>query len=230
MPFSICAPWFTLPYSVASPTSSTRMIPLPSTTVVPRSTLFDGYVASSSKSASTVVLAIIGSPVSVDSLICNDCACSSTPSAGTSSPVFNITTSPTTTSLREISCTLPSRRTVTIASSLTVFSTSNARAAFTSKIKPIPLASTMAKNMPMGSRNAEKPACSGPQQCTHDITIESSQAMSRMRMIGSSNFSRNFFHNDSRAGGVSTFSPYLRRLSSTCCRVSPTIFSSNIIS
>ena len=194
-----------------------------------RRTLLEGYVASASKSASTVVLDIIGSPVSVDSFICNDCACNSTPSAGTSSPVFSTTTSPTTTSLRDTSCTFPSRITVTITSSFTVFSTSNARAAFTSKMKPMPLARIIAKNMPIGSRKAEKPAFSGPQQCTQDITIDSSQAISRMRIIGSSNFSRNFFHNDSRAGGVNTFSPYLRRLSSTCCPVKPRIFSSDII-
>ena len=39
---SMSAPWFTLPYSVASPTRSTHITPCPSTTVVLRSTLFDG--------------------------------------------------------------------------------------------------------------------------------------------------------------------------------------------
>ena len=148
-----------------------------------------------------------GSPVSVDSFICKDCASSKIPSAGTSSPVPKSTISPTTISLRGTSITLPSRITVTMTSSFTAFSTSNARAAFTSKRKPIVLARRMAKNIPSGSRKAEKPACSGPQQCTPDMTIDKSHAKRSMRIIGSSNFSRNCFHKETRSGGVNTFSP-----------------------
>ena len=115
----------TLPISVASPTRSTRMIPCPSVMVVPRITEFEGYVASSSKWASSVVLFTINSPVSVDSLTCKETASTSIPSAGTSSPVFRMTISPTTISLRGISFIFPLRITVTGVSSPTAFSKSN---------------------------------------------------------------------------------------------------------
>ena len=211
---SICAPWFTLPYSVASPTFSTCITPCPSTTVVPRITRLEAYVASLSKSASTVVLLIIGSPVSDDSLTCSDTDSSRMPSAGISSPVLSRTISPTTTSLRGICLTIPSLTTVTSTSSLTVLSTSNALFAFASKMNPMVLASIIAKNMPSGSRKAAMPSWAGPQQCTPDITIDSTHAKRRILMIGSSNFSKKSFHSGVFAGGVSIFVPYLRLLSS----------------
>ena len=115
----------TLPISVASPTRSTTIVPCPSVMVVPLITLSDGYVASSSKSASLVVLFTISSPVRLDSLTCSETASMSCPSAGTSSPVFRMTMSPTTMSLRGISWTLPFRMTVTGVSSPTWLSRSN---------------------------------------------------------------------------------------------------------
>ena len=115
-------------------------------------------------------------------------------------------------------------------SSFTAFSTSKARAAFTSKKKPIVLASIIAKKIPSGSRKAANPSCSGPQQCTDDIIIDNTQASRRILIMGSSNFSRNCFHSDSFSGGVSTLLPYLRRFSSTCCEVRPFILLSAIYS
>ena len=115
----------TLPISVASPTCSTRIMPWPSTTVVPRMTVLLGYVASSSNNSSLTVLFTINSPVRLDSLICMEIASNKMPSAGTSSPVFNMTMSPTTMSLRGISCILPLRMTVTGVSSPTAFNKSN---------------------------------------------------------------------------------------------------------
>ena len=219
--FSTNEPRCTFPYSVASPTVVTLITPWPSTTVVLRMAMFEGYVASLSKFSSIVVFDITGSPVSVDSFICNELLSISTPSAGTSSPVFSITISPTTTSLREICCTFPLRITVTRMSSFTVFSTSNALAAFTSNIKPMVLASRIAKKMPNGSRNADRPALSGPQQCIPDIIIDNTHANSNILIIGSSNFSRNCFQSDVFSGGVRMFSPCIRRLSSTSCDVRP---------
>ena len=186
-------------------------------------TTFDGYVASLSKSASLVVLPINGSPVKVDSFICNDTASKRCPSAGTSSPVPNITISPTTTSFRETSVIRPFRTTVTWISSLTVFSMSNSLFAFTSKKNPTQLANIIAKKMPNGSKKAENPACSGPKQWTHAMPTDNTHATNNIRIIGSSNFSINCFHNETFAGGVSTFSPCNRRLSSTCSSVSPPI-------
>ena len=164
---------------------------------------------------------ITGSPVSVDSLICNDCASSNTPSAGTSSPVLSITTSPTTISFLDTSCIFPSRNTVTIISSFTALRTSKAFAALTSNINPIVLAKIIAIKIPNGSRKALKPSCSGPQQCTQEIPSDKTQAKSNIRIIGSSNFSRNCFHNGIFSGGVRIFSPCRRRFSKTCSDVNP---------
>ena len=108
-------------------------------------------MASASKSTSFVVLFTISSPVRLDSFTCSDTASTSVPSAGTSSPVFRMTMSPTTTSLRGISCTLPLRSTVTGVSSPTAFSRSNFLLASYSKKKPMPVASRMAAMMPMVS-------------------------------------------------------------------------------
>src|SRR5262249_14595467 len=51
--------------------------------------------------------------------------------------------------------------------------------------------------------------------------MESRAAASRILMIGSSNFSRNFFQVGSRGRGVSLFSPYSRRLPATSSRPRP---------
>ena len=116
---SICAASNTLPFSVLSPTARTFMIPCPSITFVPLIAWLDGKVASGSNSALSVVLWHIGSPVRVDSSMLSDTASSSSPSAGTSSPVFRITMSPTTTSFFAICMALPLRITCTGSSSFT---------------------------------------------------------------------------------------------------------------
>ena len=116
---SICAASSTFPFSVASPTAVTRQMPWPSITFVPRSTWLEGKVASSSNSSATVVLRQRGSPVSVlsSTLRCVDSRSSA--SAGMSSPVPNITMSPTTMSDLGTSVVLPSRITRTGSSSFT---------------------------------------------------------------------------------------------------------------
>ena len=55
----------------------------------------------------------------------------------------------------------------------------------------------------------------------HDYSGVMTAAMIKMRMTGSSNFSRYSFHQGSLWGGVRTFMPCLARLSSTCCALSP---------
>ena len=134
-------------------------------------------------------------------------ASSKCPSAGISSPVSKTTISPTTTSFFGIWQIFPSRITFTKISSLTVFKISNALFAFTSKKKPTQLASMIAKKMPIGSKKAVKPFASGPQQCTPAIIMDKSHATNNIRIIGSSNFSKNWLHNEAFSGGVSTFSP-----------------------
>ena len=171
----------TFPISVASPTCSTRIVPCPSTTVVPRITRFEAYVASSSKSASTVVLLITGSPVRLDSFTCKEMASSSSPSAGISSPVSRITISPTTISLRGTSCTRPLRITFTNVSSLTAFSKSNFLLASYSKKKPIPVANRMAAIIPIVSAYSFS---------MMEIINENAAATNSTRTTGSSNFSR----------------------------------------
>ena len=52
-------------------------------------------------------------------------------------------------------------------------------------------------------------------------TIFSSDAASRILMIGSSNFSRNFFQTGSRGRGVRRFAPNFARLSATSASVNP---------
>ncbi len=54
-----------------------------------------------------------------------------------------------------------------------------------------------------------------------EIIIESTQANNRIRMIGSSNFSKNCFHKDVFAGGVNMLEPYFRLFSSTSAEVRP---------
>ena len=170
-------------------------------------------MASSSKSASFVVLFTINSPVRLDSFTCSDTASTSVPSAGTSSPVFRTTMSPTTTSLRGISCTLPLRITVTGVSSPTAFSRSNFLLASYSKKKPIPVASRMAAMMPMVSAYSFS---------MMDITSEKHAATSSTRTTGSLNFSRYSFHMDGRLGGVNRFTPCSSLLLNTSSSVSPT--------
>ena len=96
-------------------------------------------------------LVIIGSPVSDDSSICRSVDSISVPSAGISSPTSIMTTSPTTTSFRAISTTLPSRLTFTGDSSPRAVSTLNFFAASISNQKPIVVARTMARMMPIVS-------------------------------------------------------------------------------
>ena len=118
-PLSIWAARKTRPFSVWSPTASTRRLPLPSITFVPRSTRLEGNVASASKSSVWVVLEQMGSPVSVLSSTFKLLAESSVPSAGTSSPVSSRTKSPTTISRRGTEWLCPLRTTRTGMSSLT---------------------------------------------------------------------------------------------------------------
>ena len=150
---------------------------------------------------------MIGSPVSVDSLIWREIASNKCPSAGTSSPVSSTTISPTTTSFRGIWQIFPSRITFTKISSLTVFKTLNALFALTSKKKPTQDANMIAKNMPIGSRKAVKPLASGPQQCTPAIIMDKNHATNRILIIGSLNFSRNWLQREAFSGGVRIFSP-----------------------
>lgn len=100
----------------------------------------------------------------------------------------------------------PSRITFTKISSLTVFKTLNALFALTSK-KPTQDANMIAKNMPIGSRKAVKPLASGPQQCTPAIIMDKNHATNRILIIGSLNFSRNWLHREAFSGGVRIFSP-----------------------
>ena len=174
-----------------------------------------------SKSLSFVVFEISGSPVRVDSFTCSDTASSSVPSAGISSPVPKTTMSPTTTSFLGTSWMLPFRITLTMMSSFTVFKMSKALFAFISNTKPTQLASMMAKKIPIGSRNAEMPFASGPQQWTPAMTMESTHAISSILIIGSLNFSRNWLHKEAFSGGVKMFAPYFFRLSSTSAGVNP---------
>ena len=116
---SICAATKTLPFSVLSPTAKTRITPFPSMTFVPRMAWLEGKVASESCSSATTLFLQIGSPVKVDSSICNCTASSSSPSAGISLPVVSITISPTTMSRLGTICVWPSRITCTGSSSLT---------------------------------------------------------------------------------------------------------------
>ena len=189
------------------------MVPCPSTTVVPRKMRLEAYVASSSKSASTVVFVTTGSPVRFDSFTCREMASSNSPSAGTSSPVSSTTISPTTTSLRGISCTCPLRITFTKVSSFTAFSRSNFFPASYSKKKPIPVASRMATIMPIVSAYSFS---------TMEIIKENRAATSNTLTTGSSNFSRYNFHKEGRLGGVNKFTPCSSRLFRTCSSVSPT--------
>ena len=202
----------TFPISVSSPTLSTRIVPWPSTTVVPRSTRLEAYVASSSKSASTVVLFITGSPVRFDSLTCKDMASSSSPSAGISSPVSRTIISPTTTSFRGISCTRPLRITFTKVSSFTAFSRSNFLLASYSKKKPIPVASNIAAIIPIVSAYSFS---------TIEMIRENSAATRSTLTTGSSNFSRYNFHREGRLGGVNRLTPYFSRFFLTSSSVSP---------
>ncbi len=189
------------------------MVPCPSTTVVPRKMRLEAYVASSSKSASTVVFVTTGSPVRFDSFTCREIASSNSPSAGTSSPVSSTTISPTTTSLRGISCTCPLRITFTKVSSFTAFSKSNFFPASYSKKKPILVASRMATIMPIVSAYSFS---------TMEIIKENRAATSNTLTTGSSNFSRYNFHKEGRLGGVNKFTPCSSRLFRTCSSVSPT--------
>jgi len=106
------------------------------------------------------VFLITGSPVSVLSLMLSDTESTRLPSAGTSSPVSRITTSPTTMSRRATCVMFPSRTTVTAASSFIWLSISNFLLAFSSMTNPITVASVTARKMPSGSRNAFPPALS----------------------------------------------------------------------
>ena len=73
--------------------------------------------------------------------------------------------------------------------------------------KQIPVAMTLEKNMPIGSRKALKPLASGPQQCTPAIIMDKNHATNRILIIGSLNFSRNWLHREAFSGGVRIFSP-----------------------
>ena len=159
-----------------------------------------------------------GSPVRVDSLTWRETASSSSPSAGISTPVFNTRISPTTTSFLGISVTCPSRMTCTRSSSLTWFRISKALLAFTSNQKPMPVASMMATKIPIGSKKTLLSPMWVPswKYSKQAMPTEARSATSRMRMIGSENFSRNCFHSGSFAAGVKMFAPYFSRLSSTC--------------
>ena len=106
-----------------------------------------------SKSCSRCDFRTIGSPVRVLSLMHNVLLATNTPSAGTSSPVSSITTSPTTNSRRNRWRTLPSRITFTLTSSLTLLSNSNFLLAFTSTRKPTTVARSTASSIPIGSSN-----------------------------------------------------------------------------
>ena len=188
------------------------MIPFPSSTVVPRMTMLSAYVASLWKCASSVVFDVEGSPVSDDSLINREVASNNLPSAGTSSPVSNNTTSPTTTSFRGTSHTCSLRITLTALSSFTVLSKSNLRLASYSKAKPTPVARRIAAMIPIVSAYSFSKM---------EITSDKQAATSKMRITGSSNFSRYSFQIGLRLGGVSTFTPYFSLLCCTSISVSP---------
>ena len=121
----------TLPISVASPTAVTIILPEPFITIVERRAWFDGYVAPSCFTSTNFDM--MGSPVSADSSICRSVASKSRPSAGTSSPTPNTTMSPTTTSRRGASITLPFLISFTGCSSPSAVSSSNRLAASRSK-------------------------------------------------------------------------------------------------
>ena len=107
----------------------TRIMPWPSITLVPFITWLDAKVASLSNRLSSVVLGHIGSPVSVDSSTLSCTASNSSPSAGTSSPVFSTTMSPTTMLRRGTSVVFDWRITSTGSSSFTWLSMANSLSA-----------------------------------------------------------------------------------------------------
>ena len=223
------------PTSVRSPTCSTRAMPRPSVTREPRSTRSAGYVCSSavaesgrlSRRASPVgagpacagmsstrgcFSTCVDSPVRRDSSTSRELASSTRASAGTSSPPSRITRSPTTTSRRGMVSYPWERRTLTPTSSLTWFRRSNSRPAWYSLRNAMAVARKMAMRMPTLSKYSPWAV---------PARIDRSAAIIRMRMTGSSNFSRNSRHQGARGGGVSTLEPCWRRLSATCSGVSP---------
>ena len=129
-------------------------------------------------------------------------------SAGSSSPWSTRTMSPTTTSFFGISCALPSRITFTGVSLLTWFRMSNSFSACLSFRNARTVARTIAINIPMDST-------------AWPVTIANSAAMTRIRMIGSSNSFASCFHQGARFGGCRRFAPCRARLSRTCWEVRP---------
>ncbi len=153
-----------------------------------------------------------GSPVRVDSSTLSDTASSNSPSAGTVSPLSTTTMSPTTTSHRGMLHIVLLRSTLTGTSSLTLFSRRKRRRASHSNQKLTHVASTMAPMMPIDS---VKSPCRAP------IASESTAATSRMRIMGSRNFSAKSSHAEWSRAGVMRLAPCRRRLAVTSSGVRP---------
>ena len=151
------------PSSVFIPIEVTRNVAVPSITVEPLNRKLEGYVASLSNSASSVVLFAYNSPVKFDSSIRKDVDSNNSPSAGISSPLSSLIISPITTScfFIIISCGRPPavflRITLTGRESLTLLRISNSLPALTSNIKPTPVANNNAARTPDGSKSNDHP-------------------------------------------------------------------------
>ena len=139
------------------------------------------------------------------------------PSAGILSPACRYTMSPTTTSLTWISCSLPSRRTLTISlASSSSLSADAFPSCLFSLIDATPLAIKIATRMPTGSNHSDCPR--------KKSTTCTTSATRRIMIMGSLKPSRIFFHSGSGGICVRVFAPCCCRLSSTCFAVKPGCF------
>ena len=159
-----------------------------------------------------MVLSIINSPVRQDSSIWREIASSNSPSAGTSSPVSSKTMSPTTISFLGTSWRFPFLITFIIISSFTWFRISNFLFASISNQNATPVAKNIAQNIPIVSAYS---------LWMNEIHNDNNAAMSKIRIIGSWNFSKKSFQRGVFWGGVSRLLPNFSRLSFTCASVSP---------
>ncbi len=153
------------------------------------------------------------SPVNADSSENRSSAAITHPSAGRASPASSRIRSPTTMSRDGTDVGCPSRITLIATSSRWAFSTSNSLLLRYSLKNAMPVARRMAMMIPIVSRS--------PLPLTIETTVETATARSRIRMIGSSNFSRYCFQSGSRTGGVMALAPYFLRNSATCPVVKP---------